>query len=111
MKRPRCFNGNARTTAQERAFPHPRTSGVEPKAGLTTGDAEEAAVKRALHERAAETIVLASAEKLMAASPFLVTPFQDITLLVIPQKTPDRIVRTLRAGGIKVERAQRYKRT
>jgi DeoR/GlpR family transcriptional regulator of sugar metabolism len=82
-------------------------TGIHPKAGLTTGDAEEAAVKRALHERAAETIVLASAEKLMAASPFLVTPFQDITLLVVPQKTPDRIVRTLRAGGIKVERAQR----
>jgi DeoR/GlpR family transcriptional regulator of sugar metabolism len=86
-------------------------TGIHPKAGLTTGDAEEAAVKRALHERAAETIVLASAEKLMAASPFLVTPYQDITLLVVPQKTPDRIVRTLRAGGIKVERAQRYKRT
>jgi DeoR/GlpR family transcriptional regulator of sugar metabolism len=82
-------------------------TGVHPKAGLSTGDAEEAAVKRALHERSAETIVLASAEKLMAASPFLVTAFEDITLLVVPQKTPDRIVRTLRAGGIKVERAQR----
>jgi DeoR/GlpR family transcriptional regulator of sugar metabolism len=80
-------------------------TGIHPKAGLTTGDVEEAAVKRALHKRAAETIVLASAEKLMAASPFLVTPFQDITLLVVPRKTPDRIVRTLRAGGVKVERA------
>src|ERR1700737_41603 len=85
-------------------------TGVHPKAGLSTGDAEEAAVKRALHERSAETIVLASAEKLMAASPFLVTPFEDITLLVVPQKVPDRIVRTLRAGGIKVERAKDPKR-
>jgi hypothetical protein len=42
----------------------------------------------------------------MAASPFLVTPLQDITLLVVPQKTPDRIVRTLRAGGIQVARAR-----
>ena len=81
-------------------------TGVHPKEGLTTGDAEEAAVKRALHERSAETIVLASAEKLMAASPFLVTPLKEITLLVVPQKTPDRIVRTLRAGGVKVERAK-----
>jgi DeoR/GlpR family transcriptional regulator of sugar metabolism len=80
-------------------------TGVHPKEGLTTGDAEEAAVKRALHERAAETIVLASAEKLMAASPFLITPFRDVTLLLVPQKTPNPIVRTLRAGGIKVERA------
>jgi DeoR/GlpR family transcriptional regulator of sugar metabolism len=81
-------------------------TGVHPQAGLTTGDAEEAAVKRALHERAAETIVLASAEKLMAASQFLVTPFNDITLLMVPHKTPDRTVRALRRGSIKVERAQ-----
>ena len=51
-------------------------TGVHPQAGLSTGDAEEAAVKRALHERAAETVVLASSEKLMAASPFLVTALQ-----------------------------------
>ena len=80
-------------------------TGVHPKAGLTTGDAEEAAVKRALHERAAETIVLASAEKLMAASPFLVTAYEEISLLLVPRKTPVHIVRTLRAGGAKVERA------
>jgi DeoR/GlpR family transcriptional regulator of sugar metabolism len=80
-------------------------TGVHPKAGLTTGDAEEAAVKRALHERAAETIVLASSEKIMAASPFLVTAYDDISLLLVPQKTPDRVIRTLRVGGIKVERA------
>ncbi|MBV8852912.1 MAG: DeoR/GlpR transcriptional regulator, partial [Sinobacteraceae bacterium] len=43
-------------------------TGVHPQAGLSTGDAEEAGVKRALHERAAETIVLASSEKLLAAS-------------------------------------------
>jgi DeoR/GlpR family transcriptional regulator of sugar metabolism len=82
-------------------------TGVHPDAGLTTGDAEEAAVKRTLHERSAETIVLASAEKLLAASPFLVTPFNEITLLVIPPRTPDRTVRALRAGGVKVERIQR----
>jgi DeoR/GlpR family transcriptional regulator of sugar metabolism len=77
-------------------------TGVHPDAGLSTGDAEEAAVKRALHERAAETVVLASAEKLMAASPFVVTSLAEITLLGVPPRTPDRIVRVLRAGGIKV---------
>jgi DeoR/GlpR family transcriptional regulator of sugar metabolism len=81
-------------------------TGVHPEAGLSTGDAEEAAVKRALHERAAETIVLASAEKLMAASPFLVTSLTDISLLVVPLKTPNAIVRALRAGGTLVRRAQ-----
>jgi DeoR/GlpR family transcriptional regulator of sugar metabolism len=79
-------------------------TGVHPDTGLTTGDAEEAAVKRALHERAAETVVLASTEKLLAASPFLVTPLKDIALLVVPPKTPDRTIRRLRAGGVKLER-------
>ena len=81
-------------------------TGVHPEAGLSTGDAEEAAVKRALHERAAETIVLASAEKLMAASPFLVTALTEISLLVVPLKTPNSIVRALRAGGTQVRRVQ-----
>jgi DeoR/GlpR family transcriptional regulator of sugar metabolism len=80
-------------------------TGVHPEAGLSTGDAEEAAVKRALSERAADTVVLASAEKLMAASPFLVTSFAEISLLVVPSKTPENIVRELRGGGIKVRRA------
>lgn len=81
-------------------------TGAHPKAGLSTGDAEEAAVKRALHERAAETIVLASTEKLMAGSPFLVTPLTAISLLIVPSKTDSRIIREFRAGGVKVERAQ-----
>ncbi len=82
-------------------------TGVHPQAGSSTGDAEEAAVKRALHERAADTIVLASAEKLMAASPFLVTPLAQISRVIVPAKTPERIVRALRAGGAAVERAVR----
>jgi DeoR/GlpR family transcriptional regulator of sugar metabolism len=81
-------------------------TGVHPEAGLSTGDAEEAAVKRALHERAAETVVLASAEKLMAASPFLVASLQEISLLMVPNKTPERVVRSLRAGRVKVQRSK-----
>lgn len=82
-------------------------TGVHPEAGLSTGDAEEAAVKRALHERAAETIVLASAEKLMAASPFVVAPLQALSTLVVPGDTPARTVRALRAGGVEVHKAAR----
>jgi DeoR/GlpR family transcriptional regulator of sugar metabolism len=81
-------------------------TGVHPEAGLSTGDAEEAAVKRALHERAAETVVLASAEKLMAASPFLVASLQEISLLMVPNKTTERVVRSLRAGRVKVQRSK-----
>ncbi len=79
-------------------------TGVHPGAGLSTGDAEEAAVKRALHERAAETVVLASAEKLMAASPFVVVPLAGVSLLAVPRATPERVTCALRAGGVKVKR-------
>src|SRR5580658_3335146 len=58
-------------------------TGVHPEAGLSTGDAEEAAVKQALHHRAAETVVLASSEKLLAASAFVVAPLSDISLLMV----------------------------
>src|SRR3569833_994510 len=53
-------------------------TGVHPDAGLTTGDAEEAAMKRTLARRAADTYVLASAEKLGAASRVTVLPLADV---------------------------------
>ncbi|MEO5688013.1 MAG: DeoR/GlpR family DNA-binding transcription regulator [Burkholderiaceae bacterium] len=80
-------------------------TGVHPEAGLSTGDAEEAAVKRALHERAAETVVLASPEKLMAASPFVVATLADVSVLAVVRETPARVVRALRAAGVKVQLA------
>ncbi len=43
-------------------------TGIHARAGFTTGDYEEACVKRALSQRAAETVVMASAEKMSAAS-------------------------------------------
>ena len=79
-------------------------TGVHPEAGLSTGDAEEAAVKRALHARAAETVVLASPEKLLAASPFVVAPLSDLALLAVPRATPARVARALGAEGVKVQK-------
>jgi DeoR/GlpR family transcriptional regulator of sugar metabolism len=43
-------------------------TGIHPEVGLSTGDLEEAHIKRRAVRCAAETIVLASAEKLNAAS-------------------------------------------
>jgi DeoR/GlpR family transcriptional regulator of sugar metabolism len=54
-------------------------TGVHAEHGLTTGDAEEAAMKRALSARAAETFVLASSEKLGAVSPYRVLELDDVT--------------------------------
>lgn len=79
-------------------------TGVHPDAGLSTGDGEEADVKRALHARAAETIVLASSEKLLSASAFVIAPMHELSLLVVPADTRPKTVTALRAGGIKVQR-------
>jgi DeoR/GlpR family transcriptional regulator of sugar metabolism len=57
-------------------------TGVHPDHGLTTGDPEEAAMKRALAARAAETYVLASAEKLGAVSPYKVLELTDVSGIV-----------------------------
>lgn len=79
-------------------------TGVHPKAGLSTGDAEEAAVKRALHERSAETIVLASSEKLLAASAFVVSSLPEVAAIIVPAATPPRTISSIKASGVKVER-------
>lgn len=80
-------------------------TGVHPEAGLSTGDAEEADVKRALHARAAETVVLASSEKLLSASAFVIAPMKALSLLVVPEGTPAKTVKALRAGGVAVQKA------
>ena len=75
-------------------------TGVHPDAGLTTGDAEEAAVKRAIARQAAETVVLASAEKIGAASPYLVLPVSAVSTIVIESGTPEAATNVYRALGI-----------
>ncbi|MDY7089384.1 MAG: DeoR/GlpR family DNA-binding transcription regulator [Actinomycetota bacterium] len=54
-------------------------TGVHRKAGLTTGDPDEAAMKRTLASRAAETYVMASAEKINTASPYVVMPLTEVS--------------------------------
>jgi DeoR/GlpR family transcriptional regulator of sugar metabolism len=77
-------------------------TGVHREAGLSTGDFEEAAVKRALHARAAETIVLASSEKLGAASAFEIAPLSALAALVLPASTPIATVKSLQLKGLKL---------
>ncbi len=57
-------------------------TGVHAEAGLTTGDRDEAAMKRALAARAGDTYVLASSEKIGAASPFEVVPLGSVSGII-----------------------------
>ncbi|QNP66477.1 DeoR/GlpR family DNA-binding transcription regulator [Streptomyces genisteinicus] len=77
-------------------------TGVHPEAGLTTGDAEEAAMKRALAARAADTWILASSEKIGTASRFRVLPFEKITGLITDAAPHDPAVEALTALGVEV---------
>jgi DeoR/GlpR family transcriptional regulator of sugar metabolism len=79
-------------------------TGVHPTEGLTTGDAEEAAVKRALIARAAETVVLASPEKIGAVSPYLVAPVTGTAIVTTAgQATPT--LKALERRGARLIRA------
>ncbi|MYT77733.1 transcriptional regulator, DeoR family [Streptomyces sp. MnatMP-M77] len=77
-------------------------TGVHPEAGLTTGDVEEAAMKRALSARAADTYVLASSEKIGTASSYRVLPWEKITGLISDTDPHAPVVERLRALGVDV---------
>lgn len=75
-------------------------TGVHPTAGLTTGDADEAAMKRALARRAADTYVLASVEKVGAASPFAVLPLAEVAGVVTDVPADHPVLVDLAAAGV-----------
>jgi DeoR/GlpR family transcriptional regulator of sugar metabolism len=80
-------------------------TGVHPEAGLTTGDGDEAAMKRALARRAADTYVLASAEKIGAASPFTVLPLDAVCAIITDTAPSDPTIEQLGELGITVMHA------
>ncbi|MFC3123439.1 DeoR/GlpR family DNA-binding transcription regulator [Pseudoroseomonas globiformis] len=79
-------------------------TGVHPELGLTTGDAEEAAIKRAMSRQSAETVVLASHEKLGAASPFQIMPLEEVDSLVVEVDLPRELLQPYLKLGLSVVR-------
>jgi DeoR/GlpR family transcriptional regulator of sugar metabolism len=77
-------------------------TGIHPKAGLTTGDFEEAAIKQTLSRSAAETIVLASAEKIGTASPYVVIELQELAGIITERAVKARLLHPYRKLGIPV---------
>ncbi|MDK1384683.1 DeoR/GlpR family DNA-binding transcription regulator [Sinorhizobium sp. 8-89] len=57
---------------------------IHPAHGLSTGDYEEAAIKRAIARQSAETYVLATPEKFGAASPHRIMSVSELAGLVVP---------------------------
>jgi DeoR/GlpR family transcriptional regulator of sugar metabolism len=77
-------------------------AGVHPTEGLTTGDADEAAMKRTLAGRAADTYVLASAEKIGAASPYAVLPLSDVAAVITDTEAGNPVIDQIRSAGTSV---------
>lgn len=75
---------------------------LHPQAGLSTGDYEEACVKRALCQAAADTVVLASGEKLATASPFQVVGLEQVGTIVVAAGTAAELVAPYRERGIAI---------
>ncbi len=80
-------------------------TGIHPQAGLSTGDLEESHIKRALSASAAETYVLVSAEKLNAASPYVIAPITEIDGLIVEHSIPDEALDVYCRAGLTVYRA------
>jgi DeoR/GlpR family transcriptional regulator of sugar metabolism len=77
-------------------------TGVHKTAGLTTGDYEEAGVKRALAARAAETVVMVSKEKMNSASAFAIGDLSLASKLIVDDALDDAMARLLAQKQITV---------
>lgn len=77
-------------------------TGVHPQAGLSTGDFEEAYMKQAISRLAAETYVLASREKLGAASQYVVMPLAEVTGLIVEAGLPAEVLLPFRTLGLSI---------
>ncbi|MBV4366779.1 DeoR/GlpR family DNA-binding transcription regulator [Erwinia phyllosphaerae] len=77
-------------------------TGVHKSAGFTTGNYEEACVKRALSERAAETVVMASQEKINSASAFAIGELALASTLVVDCDLDDEMHQLLTSQHITV---------
>ncbi|MCM5558678.1 DeoR/GlpR family DNA-binding transcription regulator [Pleomorphomonas sp. JP5] len=75
-------------------------TGIHPETGVTTGDREEAAIKRLIARQSAETIVLATREKLGAASPYQIMPLSDAGTLVTVSDLGEEVLAPFRASGL-----------
>ncbi|MCC8231040.1 DeoR/GlpR family DNA-binding transcription regulator [Enterobacter mori] len=77
-------------------------TGIHPEAGLTTGDFEEACIKRAFSGRAAETIVLASPEKINTASSFAIGEVSLANTMVVEEGTDRAWINAITEKGVTI---------
>jgi len=75
---------------------------VHTEYGATVSNIEDAAIKKAMIDHAAETLALAGSEKLGTVSPFQVAQLKDLALIITDQSAPAAILRDLKSHGVSV---------
>jgi DeoR/GlpR family transcriptional regulator of sugar metabolism len=73
---------------------------VHPGLGLTTGDFEEAAIKRHILQASAETYVAVTEEKIDAISPCRIAPIEAIAGLIVPDGIDEERLSPYREAGV-----------
>jgi DeoR/GlpR family transcriptional regulator of sugar metabolism len=80
-------------------------TGIHAQAGLSTGDLEEAHIKRALSASAAETYALITNEKLNAASPYVIATLGEIDGIIVDGSVSAADLKPFTRAGLSVIRA------
>ncbi|CAN7207976.1 DeoR/GlpR family DNA-binding transcription regulator [Neorhizobium tomejilense] len=75
---------------------------VHPARGLSTGDFEEAAIKRHIAACSSETITLVTVEKLDAASPHVIMPVSALSGMIVQEGIDKERLASYRALGMRV---------
>jgi DeoR/GlpR family transcriptional regulator of sugar metabolism len=64
-------------------------TGLHPETGLTTGNYDEAAIKRRMIAQSGETVVLATSDKIATTSPFRIAGLDAVATLITPGPRPN----------------------
>ncbi|MCV9963336.1 DeoR/GlpR family DNA-binding transcription regulator [Pararhizobium sp. BT-229] len=75
---------------------------IHPAHGLSTGDHEEAAVKRAIATQSAETITLLTEEKFNAVSPHRIMGVEEVAGLIVPAGMAQDVTAPYRQKAVRI---------
>jgi DeoR/GlpR family transcriptional regulator of sugar metabolism len=78
---------------------------VHPELGVSGDDSEEAYLKRAMIESAADVVGLATADKVGTSSPFVIAPLSELTHLIVDRAVGAEATAPYEATGVTVIRA------
>lgn len=79
-------------------------TGVHAEHGITTGDLEESHIKRALLRAAAETVLLATSDKLGKVSPYRIAQVAELTTLLVGRDADEAQLALIEQTGVQVRR-------